>query len=137
MTGVTWHTDTVFDLVTWPAVSIDHRASLTTVIGTMGQLGVGLLVVTENNVVVGVVSERDVVWALSRGANSDDVWAADIMTPDPTTVSASSTTAEAARAMAVGSHRHIVVTAPDGVGVLSASDLLADVVTGLEKAAAR
>jgi len=131
MTDVDWTSRTVGSLIEGAAECIDHRATLNQAITTMATLGLGLLPVTENGEITGVLSERDIVWALARGADADTVWAADVMTEDPASVTADATLADAVVAMAVGSYRHLLVELDTGTGLISASDLLGDLATSI------
>ena len=78
---------------------VEANATLREIIDTLGNLGIGLLVVMDSGSVTGVISDRDVVWALAQGADPDEIWAADIMTRDLVTVEASTTIHDAAAAM--------------------------------------
>ena len=78
----------VGDLVGGPAEVVESNTPLTTVIDTLGNLGIGIVVVMDGGSVAGVISERDVVWALAQGADPDEIWAGDVMTRDLVTVAA-------------------------------------------------
>ena len=56
------------DLVNGPAVTVEAKATLQSVAQTLGDLGIGIVVVCESGTPVGVLSERDLVWAIARDA---------------------------------------------------------------------
>ncbi len=72
-----------------------------------------------------IVSERDVVRALSDGADPDTVWASDVASPRLGAVCPSSTVSDVLRQVAQEGTRHIPVTVDDHVvGLVMAEDLL-------------
>jgi len=89
----------VGDLIEGPAAVIESTAPLSAVIETLGDLGIGLVVVMNDGAVAGVISERDVVWALAQGADPDEIWAGDVMTRDLMTVEPSTSIHDAAVVM--------------------------------------
>lgn len=120
---------TVGDLVEGPAVVVEARTTLRAVATTLGDLGIGMVIVIDDGGVAGVVSERDLVWAISRDADLDGVWAADVMTQDVVSVPPSTPLIEAAAAMAANNARHILVDYPDHPGVVSIRDVVSHLVT--------
>lgn len=85
----------------------------------------GLLVVVEQEQVVGVLSERDVVRSLGEGEEPGDTHVFDAMTEDVVTVDVGATVADAVRVMLDDEIRHLVVTEHGRpAGVVSARDLL-------------
>jgi CBS domain-containing protein len=89
----------------------------------MADRRVGAILVTENDGLVGILTERDVLRAVGRGTIEGTVeqW----MTRDPITVGPESTNGEAAMMMIHGGFRHVPVC-EDGklVGIVSIRDLL-------------
>ena len=61
-------------LVNGPAVVVESSATLEHVAQTLGDLGIGMVVVMDKGSIAGVVSERDLIWAIARGAQLDEVW---------------------------------------------------------------
>ena len=49
------------DLVQGPAIVVDAKATLREVAASLGDLGIGMVVVVEDGKIAGVVSERDLV----------------------------------------------------------------------------
>lgn len=114
----------VGDLVAGPAEVIESNTPLREVIDTLGDLGIGIVVVMDGGSVAGVISERDVVWALAQGADPDEIWAGDVMTRDLVTVSASTPIREAAAAMRDQHVRHLLVLDGPSPGVVSLRDVI-------------
>ena len=74
-----------------------------------------------------VVTERDIVRALSDGADPDKEWAVDVMSVDLRSLGPDHTIAEAAALMKDAVIRHVVVSDPadpDVVAMVSIRDLL-------------
>lgn len=114
----------VGSLVKGPAVTVEPKTTLQAVAQTLGDLGIGLVVVMDGGSVAGVVSERDLVWAIARGAELDEVWAADIMTTTPICVEPSASVTEAGALMAADNARHLLVLHGDDPGVVSMRDVI-------------
>jgi signal-transduction protein with cAMP-binding, CBS, and nucleotidyltransferase domain len=110
--------------VNGPAVVCDAKTSLKDVAKTLGDLGIGMVVVLEDGAVAGIVSERDLVWAIARDAQLDEVWAADIMTPDAIVVSPATPVAEAAALMTARNARHVLVEGDGDPAVVSMRDVI-------------
>lgn len=111
-------------LIHGPAVVVETTTTLDVVAQTLGDLGIGMVVVMDKASVAGVVSERDLIWAIARGAQLDEVWAADIMTEGVVTVEPAMPVAEAAALMASENARHILVLHGDDPGVVSMTDVI-------------
>ena len=89
----------------------------------MADRRVGAILVTENDALVGILTERDVLRAVGRGTIEGTVeqW----MTRDPITVGPEATTGEAAMMMIHGGFRHVPVCEGGKlVGIVSIRDLL-------------
>lgn len=85
----------------------------------------GLLVVVDNDRLVGVLSERDVVRSLGEGDEPDQTRVFDAMTEDVVTVDVDTSIDHAVRRMLDSEIRHLVVTRRDTpYGIISARDLL-------------
>lgn len=120
----------VGDLVKGPAVVVEPKTTLRGVATTLGDLGIGIVAVMDAGKLVGVVSERDLVWAIAREADIDEVWAADVMTLDILSVAPSTPLAKAAEMMSANKARHIFVDYPDVPGVVSMRDIFDQLVSG-------
>jgi signal-transduction protein with cAMP-binding, CBS, and nucleotidyltransferase domain len=114
----------VGSLVNGPAVTVEKSATLQSVAQTLGDLGIGMVIVMDKGSIAGVVSERDLIWAIARGAQLDEVWAADIMTDGAVTVEPSLPVVEAAAMMASENARHLLVLHGDDPGVVSMRDVI-------------
>ena len=114
---------TVADLMTSPAVTAQPEETLEAAARRMQLAGVGSVVVTEANVVVGILTERDLLKATAEGDGTDRVsrW----MTRDPHCVGPDVEVAEAWRDLAAHGYRHIpVVVAGELKGIVSMRDLM-------------
>ena len=92
----------------------------------------GLLLVVEQDRLVGVLSERDVVRSLGEGDDPAQTRVRDVMTEDVVTVDVDTPITTAVRLMLDDEIRHVVVTdggAPHGV--VSARDLLRAQLSGV------
>ena len=100
-------------------------ASLLEVADALASGDVGALAVGEPGEVVGVVSERDLIGALTKRLAFDTTRAIDVATTELVWCDASATIAEVATEMMEHYVRHVLVE-DDGrlVGVVSARDLL-------------
>jgi CBS domain-containing protein len=74
------------------------------------RLDVGAAVVMEGDRLLGVISERDVIRkCICGGRKTDETAVAEIMTPDPVTIDAGASLAEAFARMTAGKFRHLPV----------------------------
>ena len=80
----------------------------------------------EDGALAGVISERDLVWAIARDADLDVVWAADVMTLEVDVVSIPPETSvlDAAAAMTANNARHILVGDLSTPAVVSMRDVV-------------
>jgi CBS domain-containing protein len=109
-----------------PAVAtITPTATLQQAAEAMMADGVGLLVVTDVNGPTGVISERDIVAAVTEGLELEVERVRDHGADEIVSVDGDATVADAALAMADAQIRHLAVTS-DGVvvGVVSVRDVL-------------
>ena len=89
----------------------------------MADRRVSAILVTENDGLVGILTERDVLKAVGNDSISCSV--ADCMTHDPITVGLDASNGEAASLMIHGGFRHVpVVDGEQLVGIVSIRDLL-------------
>jgi CBS domain-containing protein len=109
-----------------PAVAtITPTATLRAAAESMVADGLGLLVVVDANGPTGVLSERDIVVAVTEGLDLEDERVRDHCSDEIVSVDEGASVAEAARAMADAQIRHLAVTS-DGalIGVVSVRDVL-------------
>jgi CBS domain-containing protein len=117
--------DPVERLVSGPAVEAHTDATLTRIAELMIEDSIGLVVIRDQDPLVGVVSERDIVAAVADGVDFDAERAADVMAMETVTIDASAPVSEARTLMAEGGMRHLPVTKGGKlVGVISIRDLL-------------
>lgn len=95
---------------------------------------VGAVAVVDDGVLVGILSERDLVQRIIAGSgDADATKVADIMTRDPITVQASNTLSDALDELRDRKFRHLPVMEGDTlVGMISVRDLFAAMKTELE-----
>jgi CBS domain-containing protein len=92
----------------------------------MTEESIGVVLVDGPHGPVGVLSERDIVAAVSDGAGVDFHRARDYMTPDVDTVPETATIGETAQEMLRNEIRHVAVSRGERtVGVVSIRDILA------------
>jgi CBS domain-containing protein len=106
-----------------PPATIDAGASARAAIDRMHLEGIGCLLVTSGERVVGIFTDRDAILK-AAGHAIDDLDVRDLMTPDPITLGADETLAVAIHKMADGGYRHLPIMGPDGpVGIVTAKDI--------------
>jgi len=95
---------------------------------------IGAIVIVDDGNLVGILSERDLVFRIIvGGADADRVRVADIMTRDPITVQASENLSSALAEMRDRKIRHLPVMDGDKlVGMMSIRDVFAAMKTELE-----
>jgi CBS domain-containing protein len=74
----------------------------------------GAALICEGPKLVGILTERDALKLMARGADMS-IPVRDLMSPNPATLSASATVGQAIRAMAEGGYRHLPVVDDAGV----------------------
>lgn len=108
------------------ALTCDATASLSDVAETMIEQHVGALAVHDGNMVIGVISERDITRAVARGADLSESTATDFAAHDLKTAALDEDTLQVARRMLDSGIRHLpVVRDRVVVGVVSMRDLMA------------
>lgn len=106
--------------------SIARDASVRDAVSELRSRGIGVMVVTEGDTLVGILSERDVVRQLDeRGAEVLNLKVSDLMTADPYTCTASMPLLSVLRRMTDGHFRHMPVVEEDKlVGLISIGDVV-------------
>ncbi len=121
------HNSAVFHVL--PSTSVFDALRL------LAEYGVGALVVMENGVLVGVVSERDYTRKVAlQGKNSKETKVAEIMTPNVITVTPQTGTRACMTLMSQKKIRHLPVL--DGsrvLGMISIRDLMDDIIADHEQ----
>ncbi|MCA1737038.1 MAG: CBS domain-containing protein [Actinobacteria bacterium] len=96
----------------------------------MASRGHGSLGVVDGRELLGLITERDLVNALGRGANVDEVAVSSVMSRDPDVFSPDFDIREAAEWLAESAYRHLpVVENGDLLGIVSVRDILIAMVT--------
>ena len=112
-------------------ISIQPDASVLDAIKLMADKGIGSLVVTENEELKGIVTERDYARkVIIKGRSSKTTQVADIMTADVITVSSDLTVNKCMAMMTEKRCRHLPVV-DDGelVGMISIGDLVQAIIS--------
>ena len=101
----------------------------------MAQRGIGAVMVTDGDKLVGIFTERDLAKkVIAAEVDPDKVTLAQVMTPDPDTIRGDGTCNEALRMMRDHKYRHLPVVDPAGrlIGMVSVRDLYDAVLSELE-----
>jgi len=114
----------VSEIMTSAAVIDQSDDTLAEAARKMWKQQTGSLLVMDGEDLVGIVTERDVLKAVSHGSHPEEVRVSEVMSKDLVTVSPSTSLREAAKVMADRWIRHLpVLDAGKVVGVLSQRDL--------------
>jgi CBS domain-containing protein len=114
----------VEDLMSKSLCTVDPESSLAEATTVMGERHVGSTLVMEQDRLVGILTERDVVRAMSTAHDAPLRPVVEWMTKFPTTASPATPVKEALRTMVEGGFRHLpVVEGERVVGMLSMRDV--------------
>jgi CBS domain-containing protein len=115
----------VADIMTRASVTDTSDETLQSAANRMWRQQTGSLLILDNDALIGIVTERDLMRAVSRGYDTASTTVAEVMSKDVHVVSTGTTVHEAARLMAALWIRHLPVV-DDGklVGVVSQRDLV-------------
>ncbi|MEL9997355.1 MAG: CBS domain-containing protein [Sulfolobales archaeon] len=116
-------------------ITAHYTAKIRDVANLMYENGVGsVMIVDDKGVLVGIVTERDLVKAIATGKVTDDREVYTIMTRNPVTISPEASAHEALKKMREYNVRHLPVVDRDGkpLGMVSVRDLLDAVLTFIE-----
>ena len=114
----------VGELMSTPLCLVDPETTLAEATTMMGEHGVGSALVMEAEHLAGILTERDIVRAMSTAHDAPARPVVEWMTKKPTTTSPDTPVREALRVMVDGGFRHLPVTdASKVVGVLSMRDI--------------
>ena len=115
----------VADIMTEASVVDSPKESLRAAAGRMWQQQTGSLLIMDGDRLVGILTERDLLRSVARGADVDATTIGDVMTTSVRTVEAATPVHEVARLMAAHWIRHLPVMEGDKVvGVVSQRDLV-------------
>ena len=117
--------DPVQMIMMWPVATVEGGASLSEAAEELAADDVGALLVLEHGVLVGVVSERDVVRHIAEHANPDHLDVRDLMTVDVVSAAPDDSILEVAHSLLNAGVRHLpVLQAGMIAGMVSARDVL-------------
>ena len=117
---------TVLDLRPRPAVSVSPETPVSEAVTTMREEKVGAVLVVKAGKVVGIMTERDVLFEVAGSRDPKAAKVVDVMHVNPDFLGADEPVAHVFHHMSVGGYRHMPVELPDGnVGMVSSRDLLA------------
>ena len=113
-------------LVLGPLVTIESETSLKNAISAMQQNQVGYVLVTENQQLVGIFTERDVLGKVMGEGVDDSRLLKEFMTPAPLTLNPDASVLEAIQLMDEHGYRNVPLVNAEGnlVGNLSASNII-------------
>jgi len=120
-------------LVGGSATVIGREATVAEAAEALMNDGVGSLAVVEGRLLVGIITERDVVRAVSEGADPEEEVVADWMSDAPDTFGPDVEVREAAAWLLEMGYRHMPVM-QDGelLGIVSIRDILWAIISGEE-----
>lgn len=116
----------VLDLKPRPAVSVKPEDPVADAVSLMREEKVGAVLVVKAGKVVGIMTERDVLYEVTGPRDPQAIKVVDVMHVDPDFLGADEPIAHAFHHMSVGGYRHMPVELPDGsTAMVSSRDLLA------------
>ena len=116
--------DLVKDLMAKKLLFVEPETTLGEASTLMGERGVGSALVLENGHLVGILTERDVVRAMSSAHDAPVRPCIEWMSKHPTTAAPDTPVREALRTMVDGGFRHLPITDGDQpVGMVSIRDI--------------
>jgi len=114
----------VGELMSKPSCFVDPETTLAEATTVMGEQRVGSALVMEGDRLFGILTERDIVRAMSTAHDAPARPVVEWMTKDPTTAGPTTPVREALRTMVEGGFRHLPIVDADAVvGVLSMRDI--------------
>ena len=117
---------TVGDIMSTGLFSIEPTTTVAEAATVMGERRIGSALVMEDDMLLGIFTERDIVRALGEHFDAAGHPVSDWMTPNPVTVEATTPVEEALRMMLDRNFRHLPVAEGGRVsGIVSMRDLTA------------
>ena len=125
------------NLMTRKVVSVEPDASILDVLNKLRAYRISCVVVCEDEVPIGIISERDIIsiaYNLVAGHDEERERASDLMSPSLTTIQLSDSFEHAIEIVEAERIRHLPVVDDDGrlVGLLTQTDLLRAALHGSE-----
>ncbi|MGH9867472.1 MAG: CBS domain-containing protein [Candidatus Polarisedimenticolia bacterium] len=118
--------DSIRSMRIQPVAMTPSSARLHDVVAAMQKQRVAAVVVSDNDRVVGIFTERDLLNRIVGLALNEHLTIGDVMTPEPRTLSPDDRIADAIRLMTERGYRHVplVDDKGKGVGLISARDVV-------------
>jgi CBS domain-containing protein len=118
--------DSIRSMRIQPVATTPASARLHDVVSAMQKRRVAAVVVSENDRVVGIFTERDLLNRIVGLALNDGLTIGEVMTPNPRTLSPDDRIADAIRLMTERGYRHVPLVDAEGkgVGLISARDIV-------------
>ena len=114
----------VGDLMSKPSCFVDPETTLAEATTMMGEQRVGSALILQGERLTGILTERDIVRAMSTAHDAPMRPVIEWMTKGPTTTTPGTPVREALRVMVEGGFRHLPVTDGEAVvGILSMRDI--------------
>ncbi|HJR18151.1 MAG TPA: CBS domain-containing protein [Actinomycetota bacterium] len=114
----------VDQLMSKPVCSVEPETTLAEATTVMGERHVGSALILEGDTLVGILTERDVVRAMSTAFDAPMRPVIEWMTKRPTTTGPETPVKEALRIMVDGGFRHLPIVQDDQVvGIVSMRDI--------------
>lgn len=116
---------TVREIMRTDVLEVEMAATLQEAAQSMRERKISSLVVTEQDRLVGIMTERDIVSAVADGADSEVAHVRDYMTSGPVSALAETSVDEATQMMLEHGFRHLPIVDEDQrlVGIVSLRDL--------------
>lgn len=115
----------VGDLMTRELISVDRSASLVECSREMAQKNVGLLIVKDKSKLVGMLTEKEIIWALTKKNDLSRIKAGDVMLRKLTTIKPSRDIYDALLRMKNHNVRWLPITIRKNViGLITINDIL-------------
>jgi CBS domain-containing protein len=115
-------------LPTKTPVSVSSTTSVREAVDEMISRKLGCVLVVDNEELVGIFTERDLLYKVSADLHELDLPVTDFMTPSPETITKQDSIAYALHAMDLGGYRHIpIVDSSESklpIGIISIRDIL-------------
>ncbi|MFT4250316.1 MAG: CBS domain-containing protein [Candidatus Woesearchaeota archaeon] len=115
------------EYMTSPVITSSTQASVYEIVELMNKHNIGSVVLVENDVLAGIVTERDILRkAITHETNLQDIKAEEIMTKDVRSVRAEASVMEISAQMKEHSMRRIVVVNENNqpIGIITSRDLI-------------
>ena len=118
------------DLTKRKCLTVSPDAPIESVISTLTSNSIGALVVqTEQGIVVGIISERDVIHSLAERKNLDGIVVDDIMTRKVISIEPDSSSSEIMKIMTEKKLRHLPIISENNlIGIVSIGDVVKNLI---------